>query len=529
MANNTAVESFKSVLSGKNAVVAGLLALVLSAGVVFYLWNQGPSYQVLFSGLSPQDSGGVIEKLRERNIPYRVDGGAISVPAESVYEVRMELAGEGLPQGGGIGFEIFDKSGFGVTEFVQKVNYRRALQGELGRTISQIKEVESARVHLAMPDKGIFLDDEKRARASIILKLRAGSKLNQSQVASIVNLVAGSIENLGAEDVTVVDTEGRMWTRPGDEQGLMALSNTQLEYKRSLERDLESRIESMLAKVVGDGKVVARVSAEVDTKHIERTEEKYDPDGQVVRSEQRNTEKNVGGSSVSGVPGVMSNMGENNNQGAASSPSRSQAQSEVVNYEINKVVSRVVEPVGAITRLSVSVLVDGSYTTVTAEDGTESREFVPRTSREIDQFSEMIKGAVGYSGDRGDVINVASAPFEADEFPAAEIEDEPAPLIPPHLLPSLIKYATAAIVAILAMFMVVRPLIKRMLAEKSSLDQLQAAMADVQVSDDPALEAGTTRKKKPNPHLDTISQMKQLARENPQQVAQVLKKWVKER
>ncbi|OGP95166.1 MAG: flagellar M-ring protein FliF, partial [Deltaproteobacteria bacterium RBG_19FT_COMBO_56_10] len=261
----------------------------------------------LYAQLSPEDSGAVIEKLKEKKVPYKVDGSSISVPADKVYETRMELAGEGLPQGGGVGFEIFDKTAFGVTDFVQKVNYKRALQGELSRTITQIKEIDTARVHLALPEKGVFLDEQKKARASVIVKLKPGRQLTQGQVSSIVHLVANSTDNLKPEDVAVVDTAGKMWTREADQDAGMMLSATQLEYKKSLEKDYEHRVQSMLEKAVGMNNVVARVSADVDTRHVERTEERYDPDGQVVRSEQRNKESSIGGIAALGVPGVLSN------------------------------------------------------------------------------------------------------------------------------------------------------------------------------------------------------------------------------
>ncbi|MBI5469251.1 MAG: flagellar M-ring protein FliF, partial [Deltaproteobacteria bacterium] len=266
--------------NNSKAAAIAVAAVVITAVVSLFLMNQGPEYRVLFSQLSPEDSGAVIEKLKEKRVEYKVDGTAISVPAGKVYETRMELAGEGLPQGGGVGFEIFDKTSFGVTDFVQKINYRRALQGELARTISQIKEVDSARVHLAMPEKGVFLDEKKSARASIILRLKPGKTLSQGQVSSIVHLVANSFENLRPEDVTVVDTAGRMWTKGAEEDDVLKLTASQLEYKRSIEKDMESRIQSLLEKAVGMNKVVARVSVDVDTKQVERTEETFDPNSQ---------------------------------------------------------------------------------------------------------------------------------------------------------------------------------------------------------------------------------------------------------
>ncbi len=520
---------------GKNVIFLGLAALGVAALVVYLLWSKGPEYQVLFSNLSAEDSGTVIEKLREKRIPYKVDGTVISVPLDKVYETRMELAGEGLPQGGGVGFEIFDKTGFGVTEFVQKVNYKRALQGELARTISQIKEVETARVHIAMPEKGVFLDEQKKSRASIILKLKPGKSLTAGQVSAIVHLVANSFENLKPEDITVVDTAGRMWTSANSaDDNVMGLSAGQLEYKRSMEKDLETRIQSMLEKAVGADKVVARVSADLDNKQVERTEETFDPDSQVVRSEQRNKERSTGGTTAVGVPGVLSNMpdgsqkpGASTAATAVSTPSQSQRQNEVVNYEINKVVSRVIEPVGSIKRMTVSVLVDGAYETSKGADGKEVRKYVPRTDEEIKKFTEMVKGAVGFSDKRGDAITVLSAPFEADQADGGA-EAEKASFISniaskqPYLLPVAIKYATILTIVLAAFLVVLRPILKRFNEESAALQAIEKSLPEGYAS--PELPAGVSKEDR-----DQVESLKALVRKDPQQVATIIKSWIKER
>ncbi|HEY4706454.1 MAG TPA: flagellar basal-body MS-ring/collar protein FliF [Thermodesulfobacteriota bacterium] len=522
----------KAFIGTRPAVALGAAAAVIAAVAVLLLWNQGPEYQVLYSQLSAEDSGAVIEKLKEKRVPYKVDGSIISVPAEKVYETRMELAGEGIPQGGGIGFEIFDKTAFGVTDFVQKVNYKRALQGELGRTITQIKEIESARVHLALPEKGVFLDEQKKARASVIVKLKPGKELTQGQVSSIVHLVANSTDNLKPDDVAVVDTSGRMWTRESGEGDALRLSAGQIEYKRGLENDYESRLQSMLEKTVGMNKVVTRVSVEVDTKHVERTEERFDPDGQVVRSEQRNKEKSVGGTSNYGVPGVLSNMPETAQPvpSATATPSQSQRQDEVINYEISKVTSHVVEPIGAIKRLTVSVLVDGTYQVAKDAQGSETRTYTARTDEEISRFTEMVKAAVGYDDKRGDVISVVSTPFDkgVSEVEAAlsQAAEEKGPYIPPQLIPVIIKYATIMLITLLALIFIVRPIIKRITRETVALEEIQRKMPH-------ALAAGAAHgelmEKGSDHDRDSVDRLKGVVKENPQQVAMVLKNWMKER
>lgn len=517
------IEQLKAFAREKPMIVAVGVAALAAAIALAVLMNQGPEYQTLYAQLSAEDSGAVIEKLKEKRVPYRVDGSAISVPADKVYETRMELAGAGLPQGGGVGFEIFDKSAFGVTDFVQKVNYKRALQGELARTITQIKEIDSARVHLAIPEKGVFLDDQKKARASVIVKLKAGKQLTQGQVSSIVNLVANSTDNLRLEDVAVVDTSGKMWTREADgDQGIM-LSATQLEYKRSIEKDYETRVQSMLEKAVGMDKVVARVAAEVDTKRVERTEERYDPDGQVVRSEQRNKEASVGAAAAVGVPGVLSNLPETARaagaQGSPSAPS-SNRNSEVINYEISKVTSHVVEPVGAVKRLTVSVLVDGTYQAAAGAEAGAAKSYVPRTDEELAKFTEMVKAAVGYDENRGDVISVVSAPFE-NGLTEADLAPVKEPLVAPELIPVIMKYSTVALISFFVILFIVRPVMKRLTKEKDALEEIERSM--------PALNAGSELALDSGANLEAVERLKKVVRENPQQVAMVLKGWMKEK
>ncbi|MBI1911763.1 MAG: flagellar M-ring protein FliF [Deltaproteobacteria bacterium] len=517
-------EHFKKLGPAKTAGLLGVVAFVIAALVVLLLWNKGPEYQTLYSQLSEEDAGQVIEKLKEKKIPYKVDGSKITIPADKVHETRMQLAGEGLPQGGGIGFEIFDKTSFGVTDYVQKINYKRALQGELARTISQIKEIENARVHLSLPEKGVFLDDQKKATASVIVKLKQGKTLNPGQVSSIVHLVANSSENLNPEDIAVVDTAGRMWTKPSEGDDALKLTSSQLEYKRSIEKDLETRLQSMLEKAVGVDNVVARVAVDVDSKHVERTEETYDPDSQVIRSEHRNREKTIGGSMVMGVPGVLSNLPESKNNAAANAtPAQSQRSDEVINYEINKVTSHVVEPLGGIKRLTVSVLLDGSYETTKGADGKEVRKYNARTEEEISKFSDMVKGAVGFDQQRGDVITVVSTPFESD-YTEAGMEAEKAPVIPPYMVPSIIKYSSILLIAILAIFFVLRPITKKLTESEKTADQNalpEGLQASLPAGAELALEAGSMD--------DGLEKIKRAVKDNPQQVAMVLKGWIKER
>lgn len=526
------LEQVKSLSKGRLTVILAGAAFFVAAIIVFALWNQGPDYQVLYANMSGEDSGAVIARLKEKKIPFQVEGSVITVPSDKVYETRMELAGEGIPQGGGIGFEIFDKTSFGVTEFVQKVNYKRALQGELSRTISQIKEVESARVHLVIPEKGVFLDDAKKARASVVVKLRAGKALSQGQVSSIVHLVANSAENLGPEDITVVDTAGKMWSKGSEDDSSLRLSATQIEYKRTMEKDMEGRIQSMLEKAVGPGNVVARVSVDVDNKQVEKTEERYDPDGQVVRSEQRNKEQSTGAAYSAGVPGVMSNMPATprNQAAGTASPAQSNRQDEVINYEISKVTSRTIEGTGEIKRVSVSLLVDGTYETVKSADGKEEKKFTARTDEEIAKYTEMVKGVIGFSQERGDSVAVVSAPFKS-ELMETDFEAEKEPLIPANMLPTIIRYASIVLISALAIVFLLRPIVKRLTEERVALESIRESMPGaLNRGAGAALAEGGDGFAIGHSDVDeAAARVKKLVQQNPQQVAMVLKSWMKEK
>ena len=517
--------------TGRSLVILTALALIVAGLAVVLIWGYAPEYQVLYSKLSGPDSGAVIDKLQEQSIPYKVQGSTISVPAEKVYEVRMDLAGQGLPQSGGVGFEIFDNTSFGVTQFVQKVNYKRAMQGELSRTISQLDEINSARVHMVIPEKKAFLGDSVDARASIVLSLKSGRTLSRGSIDAIVNLVTNSSAHLKAENVAVVDTKGRMYTKGLKEDDGLQLAATQIENRAGMERQLESRVQTMIERAVGVGKVVARVSMDVDIQHIDRTEESFDPESQVVRREQISKEKSSG---AGGVPGVSSNLPGGTGATATAAGVKKQSQAETINYEINKVVSRVLAPMTTIKRLSVSVLIDGSYDVATADDGTQTRTYVPRTALEIALFTDMVKGAVGYIEDRGDIVSVVNTPFKTD-FIAPPEEVQEGPPLPAQLLPSIFKYVTIAVISILAILLLLRPMIKGLLAGGGGGAPVIGALpAKEGQSALPLSLEGVVQPEQESVDLqmpkqdDTFAGMKKVIRENPQQTAMVIKDWVKE-
>jgi len=508
--------------------VAGLIAVTL--------WSQQPEMQVLFANLSPDDAAAIVEKLKESKVPYEIEraGGTILVPSAQVHAWRLQLAGQGLPHGGGVGFELFDRTTVGMSEFVQKLNYRRALQGELARTIAQMPEVERARVHLAVPERHLFSSEQERPRASVVLSLRRGQTLSKVQTQGIVHLVASSVEGLLPQNVTVLDGHGRLLSDPPDD-GPTRLSSSQLDYQRSLEKDIETRIQTMLERIVGANKAVVRVSSTLDFRQVELTEERFDPNGQVVRSEQRNQEKSSGTNGMTGgVPGVASNVpAEASTQQAQplqSSTSTTQSKSETLNYEISRTVSRIVEPIGTIKRLSVAVLVDGTYEPVKAASaGGEQgkRRYVPRSEAEMKQIEEIVKKAMGYSAERQDQVEVVNVPFEVE---AEEGPGTPADAAPSSLMAwaPYVRYGVGALLAALIMIFVVRPIVAALTAQgPSGLSHANAALVQAGPMTVGQLEASMAGGPAALPGGTTHAQIVEMARNNPQSTALVVKQWLK--
>ncbi|HTZ18711.1 MAG TPA: flagellar basal-body MS-ring/collar protein FliF [Dissulfurispiraceae bacterium] len=434
------------------SVVAICIAII--SGMV--MWSQKVDYQVLFSNISQEDTGQVIAKLKEMKVPYQVEGNAVSVPSDRVYELRLDLASQGIPQGGGVGFEIFDKNQFGVTEFVQRLNYVRALQGELARTIRTLSEVDQARVHIAIPEKSIFSEKEERPTASVVVRLKGGRTLNQGQIGGIVHLVASSVEGLPPQNVTVIDNMGNLLSKPSDGSDMVADAK-QLEYQRGVDKEYESKLQSMLEGIVGRGKAIVRVSSKLDFSKVERTEEKFDPDTIAVRSENRNAEKSVG-SAQGGIPGVASNQpGQQPAPAPAAAPSASQKQTESINYEVSRVVSKIIEARGVVKSISVAVLVDGTYQ---KGQGTQKGAFVPRNEQEMKKYDDIVKAAIGFDKNRGDQVIVENVPFETAAF--EEMAAEKTDYL--RLGMSLLKYIIPIGVVLLLFMLVIKPLLKTLSA-----------------------------------------------------------------
>ncbi|MEJ2642734.1 MAG: flagellar basal-body MS-ring/collar protein FliF [Desulfosarcinaceae bacterium] len=398
-------------------------------------------------------------------MPYRLsaNGSTIMVPRDKIYTTRIDLATKGLPNGGGIGFELFDNLKLGMTEFAQTVNYQRALQGELVRTINGLSEVESSRVHLVMPEKSLFIEDESPASASVILKLKGGRFLTKDQVQGIVNLVSSSVSQLPPEKVTVVDSDGKLLAGHEDPNDMGNISNDQLEFQTRVERGLESRVTSMLENVLGKDKAIVRVAADLDFIRQEKTEELYLPENQVVRSKQNyNEASNRATGGPAGIPGLAANVTQGQTGTAQKATSDGFRKTDsTTNYEIGKVTSHQILPTGKLKRLSVAVVVDGSYEAAPAEAEGEAPKvtYVPRTDEEMAKLRNIIMRAVNFDADRGDQVEVVNISFAADKGGDTDTVEAPGFLdrISKHAY--LLKYLIAGGFLIFSYLFVVKPLV----------------------------------------------------------------------
>jgi flagellar M-ring protein FliF len=442
----------------------GAVGFALIAFFVFVVARMtSPGYGLLYSGLDPSDSSQIVQRLDAQNIPYQLkaDGTEITVPQDQVTKLRLSLAGEGIPSGGSIGYEIFDRAdALGTTNFVQQINQIRALEGELARTIRSLKQVKSARVHLVMPKRELFSRDQAEPTASVVLVLQ-GSTLDKEQVSAIQHLVASSIPGMKANNVSVIDNKGNLLAR-GADGGDGQDSASMEDMRRSYETRLTRSIEDLLAQTLGPDKVRAEVNADLDFNQVTTNTENFNPDGQVVRSTQtveendtsneRQQENNV--SVANNIP----NPPAQQSGGGTNSQSQNQRNEETVNYEISKTTQVEVKQSGNVKRISAAVLVDGTYTT----DANGNQTYTPRPQAELDQIATLVKSAIGFDEKRGDVVQVVNMQFTAPDETAAQ----PFEIMgfEKQDLMRIAELLVLSIIAVLVLLLVVRPLLNRLLA-----------------------------------------------------------------
>ena len=527
------------------------VALAVAAGVLVVLWSRGPTYTPLYANLGAEDQTQVAQALDAAGIPYELEPGtnAIAVASEHVSDARLKLAGQGLPQGDG-GFAVMSKDpGFGLSQFMEGARYQHALESELARTISSLRPVESARVHLAIPRESAFVRDQKSATASVFVQLKAGRRLEQEQVQSILNLVASSIPDLDATHVTVVDQLGRLLSAPqGNDEVAQREEHFALAHR--LEDDYAQRIEALLSPLVGQGRVRAQVVAQLDTSVTEEAHEQYRPDSQIVRSEQTSEQTSRDGAGSGGVPGSLSNQppaagvaaapaaaakpaappppGAKPQPGAvpaanpepAPTPENSTRQS-TKNYEVDRTLAYTRRPSGRLQKLSVAVLIDNLRTT--AKDGSVKETAL--TAQQIDHVTELVKDAVGFDATRGDTINVVNASFRA-EAPEPTGPMEQIPLWERPWIRDLAKLAAGVIVLLVLTFVVLRPLVRGLLTQAKATAALAAPAPESASAKASSAGAPAGSQSTPLAYEQQLAQARSLVSQDPKRVAQVVRTWV---
>ncbi len=508
-------------LSRKLALLGIILVSITLFGILIFQ-GRTADFQLLYANLSEKDAAPVISWLKTENIPYELknNGRNIWIPADILYETRLNLAANGLPSSSDIGFEVFDKQSFALTDYVQKVNYTRALQGELSRTITSLAPVESARVHLALPEKRLFKNQQKEASASVIVKLAQGKSLDEKQVQGIVHLVAGSIAELTPENITVVDSNGVALDAGLNDKEEELLSVDMLAYQQQVENRLEMRAQDLLDKTMGQDKAMVRVNATLDFAKVEQTQELFDSDEPVVRSEQVNQEQN--GIPVNGgIPGVESNL-DSLEPLQGSGETTSSRTSRTTNYEISKTISKIVNPVGTIKNLSVSILVADKINEATGDAPATSE---PRSEEELQSIQAMVSAAIGLVPERGDQINVLSMPFTEQPKEIAAAEPMPENLLYEYL--PIIKIGLIALGVLLLYFLLIRPLIKTMRGEMREHYKTVEALEREQLEAEKAQQLERELEQQ-RASEDPVLSIRRSAVENPTPSAHILKHWLQE-
>ncbi|WP_421670703.1 flagellar basal-body MS-ring/collar protein FliF [Rahnella sp. EDr1-12] len=542
--------------------IAIAAAAAVAIVVVMMLWAKQPTYKVLFSNLNDKDGGAVVTQLTQMNIPYQFsdNGGAVLIPADKVYETRLKLAAAGLPKGGAVGFELMDQEKFGISQFSEQINYQRALEGELSRTIETLGPVSSARVHLAIPKPSLFVREQKNPSASVTLNLQPGRALDDGQINAIVYMVSSSVSGLPPANVTVVDQSGHLLTQ-SDSNG-RDLNASQLKYANEVEGRLQRRIEAILQPVVGNGNVHAQITAQIDYATREQTDENYQPNGAAdkaaVRSRQLSTSDQIGGSSVGGVPGALSNQpapaatapvttppaantaqnqNQNQNQNQAgnaqngaqnSTSNRSTVPSnsrrdETTNYEVDRTITHTQHSAGAVQRLSAAVVVNYQV-------GTDGKS-KPLTDEQLKKIDDLVREAMGFSTERGDTLNVVNTPFNEAADDTAELPFWKQQAFFDQLIDAG-RWLLVLIVAWILWRKIVRPMLRKQQAEKEAIAAaaLAASMPQPEGSKPVKLSTDELEKRKRSQQRVSVEvqtqRVQELADKDPRIVALVIRQWM---
>jgi flagellar M-ring protein FliF len=547
-----APQGFFQTQFGRNLVWGMAIAAVVAVMIGVWLWSQQPTYKVLFANFSDRDGGAIVASLQQMNVPYKyTDGGsAILIPSEQVHDVRLKLAAQGLPKGGNVGFELMENQKLGISQFLEQVNFQRALEGELARSIQSVGAVQSARVHLALPKPSVFVRDQQKPTASVILNLHPGRTLEQPQVSAIVHLVASSVPELQASNVTVVDQNGSLISEMG--KNAKNLDPNQLKYVQQLQMNIAKQVESIVAPIVGPNNVRAEATADVDFSQIEQAAESYKPNSppaaSAIRSQQTSEANNANGTGASGVPGALSNQpptpgaapvttattatGTPTATTAATSGNGNTRKDSTTNFEVDKTIRYTQQAMGGLRRLSVAVIVNYKRNV----DKSGKVTITPLSAAEKQQITDLVKDAMGFSKDRNDSLSVLNTPFDGVDKP------DPVPVPVPwwkdrdnwELGKELGRILLTTIVLAYLFFKILLPLLRPVFRkldewanppepeepEEEEEEEItpevleeQSAMAEMEAK----LHQG---------YRENLQMAKNMAKEDPRVVANVVKAWV---
>nr|WP_229804122.1 flagellar basal-body MS-ring/collar protein FliF [Halomonas lutea] len=536
-------------------LIAGAAAIAIIAAML--LWARAPDYRVLYSNLSDADGGRIVNELDTRGVPYRFTegGGALLVPGDQVHALRLQLAEQGLPQAGDVGFELMDNQAFGISQFAEQINYQRGLEGELSRSMQSLGPVAQARIHLAMAKRSVFVRESEPAKASVVLTLHPGRTLSDGQINSIVHMVSSSVPELASDAVTVVDQAGRLLSTNG--AGLGKLDGTQLSYVQDVEHSYQTRIERILTPILGASNIRAQVAADIDFSTREQTAERYGPNQApneaAIRSRQLNENYTGGDELAMGVPGALTNTppgvapspidegknpeGEEGEEGAAAEaqdaetatpPSRLN-RGDVINYEVDRSVEHVKHQRGQVERLSAAVVIN--YRDTIDEEGNPVRE--PLSEAELEQIERLVKQAMGFSEARGDELALVNSAFAQNDSGAEPLPWWQTPQAI-ELGMTLGRYLLVALAALFLWFMVLRPMVKRYSQPATTpavgTDKLTGEPAVALDTDndeeDSVEESSRRRRRKATAYEQHLKQAREMALEDPRMVAIVVKSWM---
>jgi flagellar M-ring protein FliF len=520
---------FQGLTTSKKIFLFTSLGSVLIGLVAFVYFSQQVTWAPLVSGIGQQDAGNIVRKLEELNVAYVLQpgGNTILVPADAVDKVRLEIASSGMQMGGIVGLEIFDEKNFGATEFQQRIQYKRALEGELSRLIMQVNSIVSARVSLALPEKSLFIDDEQSPTASVVLEIANNQRLSPKGVLTILNLVSGSIPGMMPENVRVADQSGNLLSTGLTDESPAELRHKNYYYQQQVEQRIEQQLVTQLEKITGQDRVEVRVALRMDFNSAEIEEEIVDPDGSAILSEELETENSTGSRSIPvGVPGVTSNLPEvRAGASEVANVSSINKRTKRTNYVNTRRLVKSTQTTGRIQRMSVAVLLDYADKEIRDERGNViGIAPEPRSSEELEMIRQIAKQTVGFEESRGDTITVSNMRFKISLLEMEKLKQQKQEELRKFII-DLIRYVLVGIIIILLVFLVIRPMVQKLSAKPEDLDLLMGLPTTIGELEGEELEI-PTEKETGIPPRDKIIE---IARQDPLKTATMVRNWLREK